>query len=133
VSQYLFTSFQRRASGCLASHRMMTELSVILHRIPPCHEYAKAAPFAGMRESRLKISEILSTNYTALSRIYIGNVQHDVTRYNAGVITLYLLTLANRNHPIYVCTTQGSQGQYSQVMLPSAVTSSFANKCRQCK
>jgi hypothetical protein len=73
------------------------------------------------------------------SRGHITNLKQSILEpfaiygFNAGIIAPYLLTLANRNHPIYVCTIQGSQGQYSQVMLPSAVTSSFANKCRQCK
>ncbi len=35
-----------------------------------------------------------------LSRIYIGDIQHNIARNIAGIIAPYLLTLANRNYPI---------------------------------
>jgi hypothetical protein len=40
--------------------------------------------------------------HTLLSYIYIGNVKRNVARNITGIITLYLLTLANRNYPICV-------------------------------
>jgi hypothetical protein len=38
----------------------------------------------------------------ALSRVYIGDVKRDVACNIAGIITPYLLNLANRNDPISV-------------------------------
>ncbi len=41
---------------------------------------------------------------STLSRIYIGDVKCDVMCHIMGVITLYLLTSANRNYPICVAS-----------------------------
>jgi hypothetical protein len=45
-----------------------------------------------------------------LSCIYIGDVKHDAASEIAGIIVLYLLTLANRNHPICVALPKVDKG-----------------------
>jgi hypothetical protein len=48
-----------------------------------------------------------------LSCIYIGNVKRDAVCNIAGVIVLYLLSLANRNYPI--CVTSPKVAKASTV------------------
>ncbi len=65
---------------------------------------------------------------TQLSCSYIGDVERDIARNITGIIAPYLLTLANRNDPIYVTSSKVAKASKMSV----AVADVFAKNRRQC-
>jgi hypothetical protein len=51
---------------------------------------------------QVRYQDFTRVDSTKKTQIYIGDVKHDAASEIAGIIMLYLLTLANRNNPICV-------------------------------
>jgi hypothetical protein len=77
---------------------------------------------------------------TSLRIIYTGNVKHNNARDNAGDSNTYLLTLANRNDPIYFMSSKVAKASTTSVavagIIMGIIVLTFANVnmvCYSCR